>query len=65
MKESVYRTYEELPLFLNAETVAQTGVPTFRLPMYWMRALMRGVEWLFLFRAGLDGKGLNRRCVFP
>lgn len=23
MKESVYRTYEELPLFLNAETVAK------------------------------------------
>ena len=28
MKESVYKTYKELPLFLNAETVAQTGVPT-------------------------------------
>ena len=23
MKESVYKTYEELPLFLNAETVAK------------------------------------------
>ncbi len=23
MKESVYKSYEELPLFLNAETVAQ------------------------------------------
>ena len=23
MKESIYKTYEELPLFLNAETVAK------------------------------------------
>ena len=23
MKESIYKTYDELPLFLNAETVAQ------------------------------------------
>ena len=30
MKESIYKTYDELPLFLNAETVARVlGVSAF------------------------------------
>ena len=34
MKESVYKTYEELPLFLNARIVAQVLGTTILLPTF-------------------------------
>ena len=43
MKESIYKSYDELPLFLNAATVAKVDIPVLASREIWVVPVQPGL----------------------